>query len=358
MSDFLDNLVTRSFQPELAVQPLAASLFSPLMNAPQKLASTVEQFEDPFALPPVNDQFAEAADRPSPPPARLPRNGEQNTAPIVPVMPVIPVIPMLEDQQRSSFTETQALERTRPQATAATILAEPVIKPMSSAAPIHPTRQLLNAGAVKPEQIAVRNETGALLAEAPPSVVRHAEPVTLDGVSARPALQSGPTTKTLMPLAAAIQPSPAIQREGEITSDRNLSPQPKHISQATHNSLPRPEPGRERIIVGQVTEIVEKTAAATDARMTLIPKPPAKPPLVPNFNARSSLSAPLMPNVPARDAWPPETVINVTIGRIEVRATPPPATKPERQRSAPPVMGLDEYLRQRNGGSGASRGSQ
>jgi len=39
--------------------------------------------------------------------------------------------------------------------------------------------------------------------------------------------------------------------------------------------------------------------------------------------------------------------IQVTIGRIEVRAAPPPAAHPRRQRSGPPVMGLEEYLTRR-----------
>ena len=37
------------------------------------------------------------------------------------------------------------------------------------------------------------------------------------------------------------------------------------------------------------------------------------------------------------------------IGRVEVRATPP-APAPKKQRSKPPAMSLDEYLRQRAGG--------
>jgi hypothetical protein len=45
-------------------------------------------------------------------------------------------------------------------------------------------------------------------------------------------------------------------------------------------------------------------------------------------------------------------MVQVTIGRIEVRATPPPATQPKAQRSGPAVMTLDEYLRQRNDGGG------
>lgn len=47
---------------------------------------------------------------------------------------------------------------------------------------------------------------------------------------------------------------------------------------------------------------------------------------------------------------PPEPTIQVTIGRIEVRATPPPAA-PVRKQSTPAVMNLNDYLQARNGGS-------
>jgi hypothetical protein len=43
----------------------------------------------------------------------------------------------------------------------------------------------------------------------------------------------------------------------------------------------------------------------------------------------------------------PVPTIQVTIGRIEVRATPPPAPHSQPKRSGPPVMGLEEYLSQR-----------
>ncbi len=43
----------------------------------------------------------------------------------------------------------------------------------------------------------------------------------------------------------------------------------------------------------------------------------------------------------------PAPTIQVTIGRIEVRATPPPTARPQTQRSAPSVMSLEEYLNQR-----------
>lgn len=45
-----------------------------------------------------------------------------------------------------------------------------------------------------------------------------------------------------------------------------------------------------------------------------------------------------------------EPVINVTIGRIEVRATVAPQKAMPKSENRPPVMGLDEYLRRRSGG--------
>ena len=60
---------------------------------------------------------------------------------------------------------------------------------------------------------------------------------------------------------------------------------------------------------------------------------------------------------PARSAraQPPPTAeptIHVTIGRIEVRATQPAAPIAPRERQAPTVMSLEEYLRRRAKGSG------
>jgi hypothetical protein len=47
----------------------------------------------------------------------------------------------------------------------------------------------------------------------------------------------------------------------------------------------------------------------------------------------------------------PAPTIQVTIGRIEVRATPPPPAPPQsQQRSTPPIMSLDQYLQQRSKG--------
>ena len=70
------------------------------------------------------------------------------------------------------------------------------------------------------------------------------------------------------------------------------------------------------------------------------------------LNPSATLIAPLIPSPagPERSISQPEPVINVTIGRIEVRATASQqkqTSKPERR---VPVMSLEEYLRHRSGG--------
>jgi hypothetical protein len=70
-------------------------------------------------------------------------------------------------------------------------------------------------------------------------------------------------------------------------------------------------------------------------------------PQVSEYRGRSEGLALVASEATAERAAPAPT-IQVTIGRIEVRATPPPAAqRPQHTRSSPPVMGLDEYLKQR-----------
>ena len=66
----------------------------------------------------------------------------------------------------------------------------------------------------------------------------------------------------------------------------------------------------------------------------------------------AALIVPVIPSVaePERPISPPEPIINVTIGRIEVRATVSPHKHTPKSESRTPVMGLEEYLRRRSGG--------
>jgi hypothetical protein len=84
-------------------------------------------------------------------------------------------------------------------------------------------------------------------------------------------------------------------------------------------------------------------APSTVQRPTAILLPSLRP-------APAPLLAPSLPT-PDKPAPPPaaaEPVIQVTIGRVEVRAAAPPASPPPpRPAPAPPRMTLDEYLRAR-----------
>lgn len=72
----------------------------------------------------------------------------------------------------------------------------------------------------------------------------------------------------------------------------------------------------------------------------------------PSVKPSATLIAPVIPSVagPERSTSQPEPIINVTIGRIEVRATMSPQKQAPNRVSHTPVMGLEEYLRRRSGG--------
>jgi len=108
---------------------------------------------------------------------------------------------------------------------------------------------------------------------------------------------------------------PAIQ---QIVVERAVSPE-----EPPPTTAPRPEPLS-----------VETTRPLTPA--TVVAQPHVTPYVEP--------AAPV-PAEPAATPGPTPT-IQVTIGRVEVQATPPAPT-PKNQRPKPPVMSLDEYLRQR-----------
>lgn len=82
---------------------------------------------------------------------------------------------------------------------------------------------------------------------------------------------------------------------------------------------------------------------------------PAKEPVrldAPFSPPRSSAIAPPLPTPSFQPPTPPPPTIQVTIGRIEVRATPPP-DRFKQQRPAPPRMSLNEYLQQQKPGGRA-----
>ncbi|HRQ40319.1 MAG TPA: hypothetical protein PLD25_20600 [Chloroflexota bacterium] len=166
------------------------------------------------------------------------------------------------------------------------------------------------------------------------------------------------------------------------------TPPPATAPLAPANVIPLPpqrlaerQPAKEvsppTIIREQVTLLKSVTETPAETTPTLVeivreqpvqPSPPATTPSAAHEQSGRPATSPvaihpdqIKPFAPATGrptnhqppvTTPPESAptVQITIGRIEVRATPPTPTKVEKKRPQTPVLSLDEYLRQRNGG--------
>jgi len=89
---------------------------------------------------------------------------------------------------------------------------------------------------------------------------------------------------------------------------------------------------------------------AADTGALARPAAPPRAPLAPvAASARRAARSPDAPARPAPAALPP---IEVTIGRVEIRAVAPAPAPARPARAAGPRLSLDDYLRQRDGGGG------
>ncbi len=158
-------------------------------------------------------------------------------------------------------------------------------------------------------------------------------------------LSGGRVPQQPEPDQATLTPTPASEEMGatpprttpEGESQRALKPLIQHI--VTERISSPAEPPRTAHPLPELSPV----------RQTY---PPIPGTIVARPETRSYIEAkpPAHFEMPARREPPP--TIQVTIGRIEVRATPPAAPSPRTQRPKPPVMSLDEYLRKRAKGGG------
>lgn len=327
MSDYLANLVTRSVGPVEGVRPRLAALFEPPRGLGGALAGADAETET----------AAEAA-------------AEQ---------------PISEGMPREHAPERQAT-------TYPALARTPVAAPQS--APVAPIVQQVAHTPTPPAFIAPRasgDVAGDTIGRAAPpqgsSVpVASALPPALIAPAEHSPRQPDRVSAPLVPLDRSAPDNQREQRGATVDATRGS----------------RREPLIERIVIERnvPTELRSANADAPpvqrhDPRQPAIAAaapvaPPTvsrtTPPLIVRAESPSGLIArPLpaamsvQPRLPTHgepaepaSAEPPTPIIQVTIGRIDVRATPAPAAPAQRQRATPPVMGLDDYLRQR-----AKRGS-
>lgn len=228
---------------------------------------------------------------------------------------------------------------------------------------------------------------------------------TLSPLSIEPTMPVQPTSHvTELPVGTALPPvaempiPPARSELGIHPSISISQPHPTHphTGRLDTPSLPQPEPRLppasqvEPVHPTVIREInIERIRAQVLPAQTSNPLPQVEQqpsislnlPALPTTNLTNQPTSPLhqttpdfpphpllppsttllMPRLPAMHPLPshapspqpvsaPAPTIQVTIGRVEVRATPPPASPTRKPTSQPAVMTLDDYLKSRTNG--------
>jgi hypothetical protein len=148
-------------------------------------------------------------------------------------------------------------------------------------------------------------------------------------------------------IASSLPPAPKlIEHRGEPVTP---------ISPSAISSVHQPEisPERSEPNSSPVTTGAERSPLSPSRIIPVKESPAIRPAPIPapaiEVVSRRSRSA-AWESIDAPQLASPAPTIHVTIGRIEVRATPPPVSAQSKSRPAAPVMSLDDYLRQRGGG--------
>lgn len=293
MSDFLTNLVMRSFAQTPSVQPMTLSTYA----APEPQIDPVENFVEPSA--PKTTEPVQTA--------RSVQHTDEREAVIEKISAVEP--PTIQQIHSEKISQSH----------------EPKVTHQS----------------VAPELI----EEPRVMSQPDQTIAPPAQPVVVK----TPAVQ---VQKTSEPLIVEQVIEKVVERPTVKTIER---PTVKTIEHSTIETIDRQSvTSRERTIdrSSEKSSItIENTEHVTSSFTTLVPK--AAPQSLPAINLKHRPTQP-QPAIPDEEqqqttAPSPETVINVAIGRIEVRATP--ATPQRRERHGPKVMTLDDYLQQRSRGA-------
>lgn len=326
MNDYLSSLITRNLNPKGELQPRLGSIFEPLLPPGGAVTGSVFDLPGDEVEPAPVEMLGEALA----PPLRAARRqgpGQPSAAGGLPASSP-------EVKAASPGASTAAYDR-QPAGTApmppAPAPSRTAFKPPAShssptLAPLQGQGSVLAPAPSAPlaerapRQASWDKPTVSLPAaeeESPaePSVGAMAWP-------GMPMLKLAPAQEGLTPRISPAAPHQDKAGEVETMGMPRSGPAEGERHTALEPAITRPEP---RPAEGSLPAAAAAVTARPRVRPYLEPMPPA----------------------PAPAAAQLEPTIQVTIGRIEVRATPP--AQPPKQRSEPPVMSLDEYLRQRSG---------
>jgi hypothetical protein len=361
MSDFLTNLVMRSFSRTASVQPVGTTAYP----GPEMLRDPVEQFADPFAEEPLSE---EAEEQTVPPLNQEPANRSSR----------IESAPIAND--REPFVAPQLADRGVPPA------AREI--PSSPESPTHVQRQSHESSSKLKEPFSVSKTatTESLTAPLTKSIelsrssrqrsrqtprdrdasLLNQEPNAAPSLELGTSTESAPTQGILQKRATSnatsiapvghqvpVDPQPSVRRLMRRRANAiSLSPQTSssHLEPAEPRRTQKTDPPAVAF-AGEKTPLpLEERQQTITSFTTLIPKTSTQPLLPVNIKSRPDVHTRDVRDEAVTDPPSQETVINVAIGRIEVRATSAPAAKRERQTSGPKVMNLDDYMQQRSRG--------
>jgi hypothetical protein len=187
-----------------------------------------------------------------------------------------------------------------------------------------------------------------------PALQARAEIASASASVAPASLQRAPvatTSRERAPVApASFQPAPSAQStEQQVTSEHHTETRPPERDAPGSSRI---EPADESSPQSFVTEVRAQKVIELIRRESPRPLDRDKPR---EFRAISQSPPPFRTATPRSEAREDlaASSINVTIGRVEVRATVPAPSSPARLPARAPITSLDDYLRKRAGGNPA-----
>jgi hypothetical protein len=321
MSDFLASLVDRALAPKSAVRPRLVSLFEPL---PVESAAAFPR-NDPRA--PIIDQPSEGI------PGRISQLkrlwGES------PEQTVVHAPRLADDSSVERFEAQSSIPARGDEANESGVREE-------SATNQDRARRRKNPKRAMPNENSIGQDTGASGRKPAIGLVNDAESETVRA--------AGPERRMPRKGSVANEPSViAFPEKTDTDEPGNVRRQGlQEIPLATATTPAAHPPQNKRSSDASVNDRAELNGTAQrHAREAGKIFPAREIQLVPRRPAVITRIPPL----PPREIPAPEPSIHVTIGRVEVRATLPAPARLQPPRAAAPIMTLDQYLRERAGGS-------
>lgn len=371
MSDFLKSLVARQLGEATAVRPRLAGRYEPPADAfAPEAPSRAAEFEEPDAD--ALELFLEVETRPAPSrddaqpsvfneEARAPRRNPDETSTRV----------VFVNKEREESQPASSPERSPAQTSGRTHEAAPSSDSADTRVPARVREE--SDVPVRPKSIvpSLGEETARASVEGARDARPHAESGVDERVPERPSVPTRSLSSFTPRARTRDERREPSRRETRAPSRHEAEDSPSHSSEAsrppssnvrpaTSSTLTRIEPRDVRRASDAPSPFTQTDstrpreslhsrddAGESDTRRHARPLGQESGAFEPPSVRRVARQAAMRDASHTQAEVPP--TINVTIGRVEVRATQAPQATPRRKESTAPRMSLDDYLRRRNG---------